>query len=75
VWRRGGEEVSASSIFVAGIVGEEVLQQLRRCLAYSVYRLEELAITYYAKSTLTDTAVLCSAGLFLLPVGATHTWV
>jgi hypothetical protein len=38
VWRRGGEEVSASSIFVAGIVGKKVLQQLGRCLAYSVYR-------------------------------------
>jgi hypothetical protein len=41
VWRRGGEEVSASSIFVAGIVGKEVLQQLGRCFSYSVYRLEE----------------------------------
>ena len=35
VWRGGREEVAASSIFVAGIVSEEVLQQLRCCLAYS----------------------------------------
>jgi hypothetical protein len=35
VWRGGREEIAASSILIAGIVSEEVLQQLRCCLAYS----------------------------------------
>ena len=33
VWRRGGEQVTASELLVARIVGEEVLQEEGRCLA------------------------------------------
>lgn len=34
--RRGGsQQVAASALFVAGVVGKEVLQQARRCLAWA----------------------------------------
>lgn len=32
-WRGTGEEVAPSAFFVAGVVGKEVLEQARRCLA------------------------------------------